>query len=261
MEKIKVIENAKVVLERGIIWDGVIVISGERIAAFGKRAEVDIPDGAEHIDANGAYVGPGFVDIHVHGGGGYSTCYNPVEASEFFLKTGTTTLLATPDYHMNLEELLNVIRIIKENMGKARTIRGIYMEAPYTNPDFGSHSYANPWRQGVIEEEYRQFVDAGGELVKVWTVAAERKDLVPFLQYARKVNPDVRFAVGHSNATPAEIRALGTKYRPTIETHSMNATHTQPVPGGTRGYGPDEYCFKDEDVFLRAYFRLSRCSR
>ena len=82
---VSVIKNAKVVLERGIIFDGVIVVADGRIAAFGKSAEVEIPTGAKVIDAKGAYVGPGFVDIHVHGGGGFSTCTEPVEASAFFL--------------------------------------------------------------------------------------------------------------------------------------------------------------------------------
>ena len=95
-KKIKVIENAKVVLENGIIWDGVIVIDGERILSAGKCEAVEIPDGAEVIDAKGAYVGPGFVDIHVHGGGGTNTYEDPVKTANFFLSHGETTILATP---------------------------------------------------------------------------------------------------------------------------------------------------------------------
>ena len=45
-----------------------------------------------------------------------------------------------------------------------------------------------------------------------------------------------------------QIRAMG-KCKPTIETHSMCATGRIPVYGGTRGYGPDEYCFKEPDVY------------
>ena len=80
MKDLRVIENARVVLENGIILDGVVVTKGDRIVDFGKKGSVDIPTDADRIDAEGAYVGPGFVDIHVHGGGGYSTCYNPTEA-------------------------------------------------------------------------------------------------------------------------------------------------------------------------------------
>ena len=137
---LKVIKNAQVVTERGIIWDGVIVIENGKIKNFGEEKDVKIPGNAEIIDADGAYVGPGFVDIHVHGGDGKSTCFQPVEAAEHFLKRGTTSLLGTPDYHMNTEKLVEAIRNIRAGMKKSRVIKGIYMEGPYTNPNHGSHS-------------------------------------------------------------------------------------------------------------------------
>ena len=46
---VKAIVNANVVLENGIIWDGVILIAGERILRAGKAAEVEIPEGATVI--------------------------------------------------------------------------------------------------------------------------------------------------------------------------------------------------------------------
>ena len=51
----KAIVNAKVVHERGIIWDGAILVENDRIKAYGKRKDVEIPEGAEVIDAEGAY--------------------------------------------------------------------------------------------------------------------------------------------------------------------------------------------------------------
>lgn len=248
MKNLKAITNAQVVLENGILWDGIIIIQDDRIVSAGNKHNTDIPAGAEIIDAKGSYVGPGFIDIHVHGGGGYSTCYDLENAAEFFLNHGSTSILATPDYHMNRETTLEVIRNIKAHIDELKSVKGIYMEGPYTNPKYGSHSDTNPWRCGVLPEDYIPIVDEAGSYAKVWTIAPEREDLMPFLEYARKVNPDVVFAVGHSEATPMQIRALG-KYRPTLETHSMNATHRIPVSGGTRGYGPDEYCFKEPDVY------------
>ena len=34
------IKNAKIVLEQGILWDGVLAMEGDRIAAFGPAAEM-----------------------------------------------------------------------------------------------------------------------------------------------------------------------------------------------------------------------------
>ena len=246
--EITVIRNAQVVLENGIVWDGLIVIKNGRILQAGSREEITVPADAQCIDAGGAYVGPGFVDLHVHGGGGYSTCFAPKEAAQHFLRHGETSILATTGYHMELDTLLDAIHTIKAAMADAPTIKGIYMEGPYTNPNYGSHADLNPWHCGVEEDSYKAMVDAGGKDIKVWTVGPERPDLLPFLEYARQVNPDVVIAVGHSQATPTEIRKLG-KYRPTLMTHTFNATGRLPVYGGTRAYGPDEYCLKEPDMY------------
>ncbi len=244
----KAIKNAQVVLENGIIWDGVILIDGDKIADYGCCRTLDIPNGAEVIDAKGAYVGPGFVDIHVHGGNGYCSSNDGVKAAEFFLSHGATTILSTPFYVMNFDEFMDAIRSAKESMKKEKTIKGFYFEGPFTNPKYGCNSDLNPWRNEIGPDKFKAMVDEAGTLAKVWTIAPEREDLMPFLEYARKVNPEVRFAIGHSEATPMQIRALG-KYRPTIQTHSMNATGRQTSTVGTRGYGPDEYCFKEIDVY------------
>lgn len=247
---ITAIENARIVLENGILWEGLLLLEGDRILTYGNAREMEsrIPEEAVRIDAEGAYVGPGFVDIHVHGGGGYSTCYEPVEAAEFFLRHGATTILATPSYDMSFDRFLEAIRSVKAAAGTAKTIRGFYMEGPYMNPEYGSHSYRNPWRGPVDPEQFKALVDEAGIMAKVWAIAPERPGLIPFLEYARKVNPEVVFAIGHSEATPAQIRSLG-KYCPTLQTHSMDATGRIPVYGGTRGYGPDEYCMKELDVY------------
>lgn len=249
-ETVKVIENAHIVLENGILWDGVLLTCGDRILEYGSAGEMEsrIPEDAVIIDAKGAYVGPGFVDIHVHGGGGHSTCYEPVEAAEFFLCHGTTSLLATTDYHMPFERFLEAIRTVKAAGGAARTIRGFYMEGPYTNPDYGSHAHSNPWRVPVEPEQFKILIDEAGSMAKVWTVAPERPGLKAFMEYARKVNPEVVFALGHSEATPEQIRSLG-KYRPTLMTHTFNATGRIGERRGVRGLGPDEYCMREPDMY------------
>lgn len=48
------------------IADSVVVIEDGRITRAGKSADVRIPTGAEHIEADGATVLPGLFDVHVH---------------------------------------------------------------------------------------------------------------------------------------------------------------------------------------------------
>lgn len=248
MKNVKCIKNAQIVLENGIIWDGSLIIENDKIVNYGSSRDTIIPACAEVIDAKGAYVGPGFVDIHVHNGIGFSTSYDTVKASKYFLKHGETTILATPSYGMNFDELMKALRSIKEAMdsGEAKSVKGIYSEGPYTNPKYGSHADLNPWRHGIKEEEYKALVDEAGKYITVWTIAPELDGIQEFAEYARKVNPDVIFALGHSEATPKQIRAMGNNL-PKILTHAMCATGRQKA--FVLGFGPDEYCYKEPDMY------------
>ena len=48
------------------IENAVILVEGEQIAAIGKAGSVNIPDGAEQIDARGTWLIPGLMNMHVH---------------------------------------------------------------------------------------------------------------------------------------------------------------------------------------------------
>lgn len=245
-----IIKNAQVVLENGIIWDGVILIENGKIQKVGNRHNIDIPEDANVIDANGSYVGPGFVDIHVHGGAGQRLFSEPEKVAAHFLKHGETSILATWSGAYTYEETLQGICNVKKAMGTVKNIKGINMEGPYFNTGYGAWANTDKWYSGKIDEKhYKTMVDELGDVVKLWTIAPEREGIMPFVEYARKVNPNVVFSVGHSEATPEEIRNLGTKYRPKLTTHLMNATGRKAVSHGVRGYGPDEYCLADPEMY------------
>lgn len=246
----KIIENAKVVLENGIIWDGAIVIEDGKIVDVGNSYDIKVPADAEHIDAGGAYVGPGFVDIHVHGGDGSSFFDEPEKVAKHFLKHGETTILPTSSYGMEYDDMMDGIRRVKDAMKTTKSIKGIYMESPYMSNKYGASNGIDNWNVNDIKpEDYIPMVDELGSVVKVWVIAPEREGIKPFVEYAKKVNPDVVIAVGHSEATPDQIKSLGGKLRPTLSTHLFNATGRQTGHGGIRGYGPDEYCLANNEMY------------
>ena len=245
------IHNAKVVLETGILFDGAILLDGDRIAAVGERREIEIPEGAQMLDAGGAYVGPGFVDIHVHGGNGHMFDAEPLEAAEHFLKNGETTLLATLYYNLSKEGFLDSIKKVQAAMaagGAGEIIAGIYMEGPYMNPKFGAMPEKNKWKGTIAEEAYKEVVDTVGTDAFIWSVAPEREGIEEFVKYAGKVNPHAVFAVGHSEATPAQVRKMK-RYGLCLQTHCMDATGNYSEWIGTRGAGPDEACLTDPDMY------------
>ena len=245
------IHNAKVVLESGILWDGVILLDGDRIAAVGERREIEIPADCQMIDAEGAYVGPGFVDIHVHGGNGHMFDAEPLQAAEHFVKNGETTILATLYYNLSKEGFLDSIKKVQAAMaagGAGDAIAGIYMEGPYMNPKFGAMPERNKWKGAIAEDAYKEVVDTAGTDAFVWSVAPEREGIEEFVKYAGQVNPHAVFAVGHSEATPAQVRKMK-RYGLRIQTHCMDATGNYSEWVGTRGAGPDEACLTDPDMY------------
>ena len=74
---IKAITNARLVLPSGL-QEGTLLVEDGQILAAGS---VIPPRDAEIIDAKGRIVGPGFIDIHCHGGGTAHGHENPAEAA------------------------------------------------------------------------------------------------------------------------------------------------------------------------------------
>ncbi len=243
------ITNAKVVLEHGILWNGVILVEDGKICAVGKKDEISVPDGAQICDAGGLYVGPGFVDIHVHGGGGHKFCEEPTLAAQHFLKHGETTILAALYYDLSKNEFLDSINRVRSAMKEETSpIAGIYMEGPYMNPVYGASPEKNKWRGDIKSEDYMPVIKEAKNLAKVWAIAPEREGVESFMRDAKAENPDVMFSVGHSEATPAQIQRLK-KYGIGLQTHCMNATGRPQVSAGTRSCGPDEACLMDSDMY------------
>ncbi len=223
----KAIVNGEIVMRDHLIPDGVLLFDNGVIEAAGPARLVKVPEGAEVIDAGGEYVAPGFVDIHTHATEGVFYHEDPEKALALALKHGTTTALPTLAYKYSQEQFISYVTrfraLFKTPAG--RNGGGIYMEGPYTNSKFGSNKKIITFSGPIRAEDYEPIVDACGEDVKVWTVAPEREGILEFVKYCKKVNPSVRFSVGHSEATPAQIEAL-MPYGLCIGTHHTNATGT-----------------------------------
>lgn len=223
----RAIINATLIMRDHFISDAVLIIEDGIIKDFGEARKMTLPDDCEIIDADGLYVGPGFVDIHTHSDGYVFFQDDPERAAQHHLKHGTTTLLPALYYSMDTAGYLKAIADLKEAMKKPEcaNIAGFYMEGPYLNPKFGCDRESNPWKSGVDKAKHMPIIEAAGDLVRVWAVAPERENILEFVLDAKKVNPSVSFAVAHSEAEPADIEAL-MPYGLKIGTHHLNATGT-----------------------------------
>ena len=242
--------NAVLVMKDHLIPKAVLLIEGEKICGFGEMRKMSIPEGCEVIDAQGAYVGPGFVDIHTHSDGTIFFPEDPKRASQHHLKHGTTTLLPALYFSMDTAGYVEAIGILKEAMKQKEcaNIGGLYMEGPYLNPKFGCDKESNPWQGPVDAAAYGPVIEAAGELAKVWAVAPERENVLQFVLDAKKENPTVRFSVAHSEASPQQIEAL-MPYGLCIGTHHTNATGDRPMYPECRGVCVDEAVNYNREIY------------
>ena len=242
--------NATLVMRDHYIPDAVLLMEDGKIADFGPAKKLPVPEGCEIIDAEGLYVGPGFVDIHTHSDGRIFFQDDPVTASQHHLKHGTTSLLPALYTSMNTQQYVEAVAILREAMKKPEcaNIAGLYMEGPYLNPGFGCDRSSNPWAEGIIKEKYQPVIDAAYDLARVWCVAPEREGILEFVQDVKAKNPNAAFAVAHSAASPQQIEAL-MPYGLKIGTHHTNATGDRPMYPECRGVCVDETVNYNREIY------------
>ena len=243
-----VIKNAVLVMTDHYIPDGVIIIEGDKIVDFGKK--LPIPEGAEVIDAQGYFVGPGLIDIHTHADGDTYFHDDPVKCSKTVLGHGVTSVLPALFYSKNKKEHLDAIKKYRDAItaGECKNIIGVYMEGPYLNPDFGCDKEKNVWKDAIVREDYAEVVEAAKGFAKVWCVAPEREGIVDFVKYVKQEIPEIVFSVAHSEATPDEIEAL-MPYGLKLGTHHTNATGTLENYPEVRGVCVDETVNYNSDIY------------
>ncbi len=97
MTRSELISDAEVVTGAGVVDKGWILVEDGVITGVGPDDNRPSPARA-NTTLSGAFVLPGFVDIHVHGGGGGtfgSDLASAHQAARFHASSGTTSLLAT----------------------------------------------------------------------------------------------------------------------------------------------------------------------
>jgi N-acetylglucosamine-6-phosphate deacetylase len=190
--------------------DGTVLIAGGRIVAAGPPEEVPVLPGTRVLRAHGAYVLPGFIDVHVHGGGGADFMDATPEAvrtvCRFHASGGTTGLLATTAAAPG-DDLLRVLDVIAE-VQRAGTggaaILGVHLEGPYFAPSKHGCHLASEVRL-PRPEEYLRLLDAHPGLVRWVTLAPEIDGALELM--AALVERGMVPAAGHTEAQEPQIEA------------------------------------------------------
>lgn len=224
----KAIINAQVITEAGILPERAILFN-ERIEAVVPRSALPQYAISEVIDAEGRYVAPGFIDVHVHGCGGYDTMDEAPEALTTIrrnvLSTGVTAFLPTT-MTMSVERIQGALERIRAQMGQpgGATVLGCHMEGPFLNPAYKGAQ--DP--QHIIAPAY-QVIEQYLDVIKIVTLAPEMPGSQAFISSC--CEQGIVVSMGHTNATYDEAKAAieaGVSHA----THLFNAmtglTHRQP---------------------------------
>lgn len=180
-KKIK-INNGKVILGDRIIPNGTVLIEDRKIIGV-EEGDVDY-SGSITIDAMGNYISPGFIDIHVHGGGGHDFMDGTVAAflkvAELHAKHGTTSMMPTT-LTAEKEDILKTLDLY-EKANDINTLGssfiGMHLEGPYFS--MAQRGAQDPkYIRDPDPSEYLEILQHGSS-IKRWSAAPEKKGAIEF---------------------------------------------------------------------------------
>lgn len=145
---------------------------------------------------------PGFIDVHIHGGGGYDFADGSLEAfngvCRYHVRGGTTSLLATV-LSSPVDYTLKILEMFRKNSDGPRDgaeILGLHLEGPFLNPDMhGAHPVE--FLQTPSRELVEAFLDYADVIRRV-TIAPELPGGIEAIKVFYSKN--IMVSIGHSNA-------------------------------------------------------------
>jgi len=217
-----IIYNGKVLTPTKVLDGGSILVTGGTITAVNeKKIEAE---GAFEIDAKGNYVAAGFIDIHVHGGGGHdfmdATETAFLKVAETHARYGTTSMLPTT-LTSSKEEIINTLEVYeqatKNNLNGSQFL-GMHLEGPYFA--MNQRGAQDPrYIRNPNPNEYKEILSSSS-CVRRWSAAPELPGAIDFGKYVR--SKGVLTSIAHTDASYDEaLLAFRNGY--TLVTHLYSA--------------------------------------
>lgn len=210
--------NARVITPYRIIPNASILIDGAAIADV-SEGDLQVSDAVE-INAGGKFVAPGFIDIHVHGGGGHDFMDGNENAflkiAETHARYGTTAMLPTT-LTSETQGLLDTLTIYEEANRKntnGSQFLGMHLEGPY----FAMNQRGAQDPRYIRDPDPREYkaVIAHSKSIRRWSAAPELKGAIEFGRYLGQHG--ILAALAHTDAIYEDVvEAFDNGY--TLATH------------------------------------------
>jgi N-acetylglucosamine-6-phosphate deacetylase len=222
LDRVKIF-NGPIIHQQQIQHGACLLIENGKILDV-VREDVDFPD-ALLIDARGNFVSPGFIDIHIHGGGGADFMDGTVEAylqiAETHAKHGTCSLLPTTltCEKVDLIQTLEAYKQAKLSNTKGADFIGMHLEGPYFA--LAQRGAQDPkFIRDPDPVEYREILESF-DFIKRWSAAPELKGAVEFGKYVS--SKGVLAAIAHTDAIYEEVIEAFEHGGFTLATHFYSA--------------------------------------
>jgi len=216
------IVNGSIITPQGIIEGGSVLIKDGLISSINETI-TDEKDAVE-IDAGGMFVSPGFIDIHVHGGGGADFMDGTEKAflqvAATHARYGTTSMLPTTLTSYR-DELFNTFHVYetanKKNVAGAKFL-GLHLEGPYIS--INQCGAQDPqYTRNPDPKEYKEIL-AATNVIKRWSAAPELEGALEFGKYLTEKG--ILAALAHTDAIYEEaLKGFENGY--TLATHFYSA--------------------------------------
>ena len=223
------ITGGNIITPRKILEGHSIVIENDKIAGI-IPSKITI-DNCQSISADGLYVSPGFIDLHVHGGNGSdfmdATVEDIREIIRYHTQGGTTGLLATTasESHLNIMDAIQALDQAHPITGAK--LLGIHIEGPYFNYDKRGCHLATAIRDPQ-PEDYLPMLEAT-DLIRLMTLAPEIDGADQLI--AELSHRGIVASCGHTNASYRQIQKA-------CELGLQHSTHLYCAMSGVIKNGP-----------------------
>ncbi|WP_035856769.1 N-acetylglucosamine-6-phosphate deacetylase [Cryptosporangium arvum] len=223
-----VLTGARVVTPTGVLEPGWVSLSGSTIDAVGSGAH---PDG-EVVDLGGGWLLPGFIDLHVHGGGGhdFTASADDLAAGVAYHRSRGTTRTLVSLVTAPIDALVTQLGWVADAAEAGTGVVGAHLEGPFlAGARCGAQNPAH--LLDPTPDAAAELLKAGRGHVRVVTVAPERPGGLALID--QLVAAGVVAAVGHTDAG-YETVLTAFERGASLVTHAFNgmrgAHHREPGP-------------------------------
>ncbi len=202
-------KNARIITPIKIIDNGILIVEGDKIYYVGPERKSEASKNTKMVDVAGRYLVPGFIDMHLHGGGGADVMEAQEKAMERIsvahARGGSTSIVPTTT-SASMDDIVKAVEVIGLVKGKTlggAQVLGVHLEGPYFSME-QKGAQNSSFLRNPKPEEYLKILDEYDFIVRV----SAAPELEGGLRLGRELKKrKIVASIAHSNATYQDVLA------------------------------------------------------